>query len=199
MKRSKDDEDVLADAGNVVPLSGRKKPPSRKGIPATDAQKAALKKGTNKARAKAKERREREAREGGRGKSRWHQLLDGDINVEDLETEELQRMQTKDAIGAFGGRAPQVPHRLARAMKAELLNRGQAIIDGAYTDAVTLLHDIVKDRKARHGDRIKAAQLIVERSAGRMPETVRVEKAQTWDETFEDGVIVVNNDGQETG
>lgn len=193
--RKKDDAGSTSHADNVVDLSGRRKPPSRKGIPATAKQRAALKRGQDKAHQAAKDRRKREAKEG-KPKSRWKQLCDGEITVGQLDLDELKRMQTKDALGAFGGRAPAVPARLARDMKAELLRRGQAIIDSAYPEAVALLQSVVADKRQKTSDRIKAAQLLVERSAGRMPETVRLEKTATWDETFEDVVTVT--EGQET-
>lgn len=189
--------ETAAEADNVVALSGRRKPPSRKGIPATPKQMEALTKGKESRKAAAKARREREAKEG-KTKSRWHMLLDGDITVVDLDIDELQRMQTRDGIGEFGGRPPVVPARLARDMKAELLRRGQATIDSAYPEAVDLLRAVVKDPKQKTADRLKAAQLLIERSAGRMPETVRVEKTAAWDETFEDGVVIIQSD-KETG
>lgn len=191
------DGDTAAGA-SVINMSSRR-PPSRKGIPATAKQKAALAKGTESRRAASKAAKAKQAKDGNKKpKSRWRQLLAGDITVEDLDTEELQKMQTRNSIGSFTTSNASVPAKLARDMKAELLRRGQAILDSAYTDAVTLLQDVVKDKRARTPDRIKAAQLIVERSAGRMPETVRVEKSATWDETFEDGVVVVS-DGERTG
>ncbi len=190
-KKSNADKPSAAEA-SVTSLDTRRRPPSRKGIPATPAQRKALAKGTanNKERGKKK-------REPGE-KSRWQSLLDGDITIDDLTTEELQKMQCHDRHGNFTGRPPLVPARIARDMKAELLKRGQSMIDSAYVDAVALLHGVVSDTRQKTADRIKAAQLIVERSAGRMPETVRVEKAATWDETFEDGVVIVT-DGERAG
>jgi hypothetical protein len=179
------------DADNVVSLNKRR-PPSRKGKPLTDKQKASLARGTQLKKDKGVPPSER-------GPSRWQQLLAGDITVEDLELDELQRMQCHDRQGNFAGKAPAIPAKLAREMKGELLRRGQALIDSAYPEAVKYLTTCLSDTSVRAGDRLKAAQLLIERGAGRMPETVRVEKAATWDETFEDGVVVITDRDKETG
>jgi hypothetical protein len=173
---------------SVTPIRGRARVSPMKGKAPSEAQKVALKKGTEANRARGALRKKRDG--GVPGKTRWRQLCDGDITVASLETVELQRMQTKDAIGAFGGTAPKnVPAHIARDMRAELLKRGQSIIDSAYVDAVEVLASVMRSKSARSNDRIRAAQLIVERSAGRMPETVRIEGTAKWDETFEDGVV----------
>jgi hypothetical protein len=189
--KSKGNKTPVADVLPIAPKRRRPGPPP--GIEQTDG----MRKGTESRRIAAQERREREAR--GERTDRLKMLIDGTLSVADLDTAELQRLQIKDALGAFSGGAQkrQLPPRLIREMRAELLRRGQAMLDAAYTDAVNALHEIVKDPGTRKGDRARAAQIIIERAAGRMPETVRIEKDHSWDETFE--VVSLANEDEETG
>lgn len=187
------------DGSNVTPL----RPPSRKGIPATAKQRASLAKGTQaqKDRAAARKAAGKKSKiEGGR--TRMDMLLKGEITVRDLDNEELIRMQTRDVNGLFGGQPPAISGKLVQQMKQESIRRAQATIDSSVGAAVELLKDVVGNREVSVKDRLKAAELLMARGMGSVPQHVVQHEGSKWDDMIEDSndpVVVFGEQEEGTG
>ena len=123
-------------------------------------------------------------------KSRWNKLLDGEITVADLDDEELKKMKIRNRMGEFGGRPPkQIPLWVHEEMRKEWLRRGQDAMDLALPKAVDALANICTTGADR--DRLTAAQFLVERILGKMPEKVDLHTHSTdpWEDVLQDAIV----------
>jgi len=114
---------------------------------------------------------------------RWSELLQ---RVEDGETTwaeiassltpvELARGQIMDKNGRFTGRPPSmVPRAFFDACIRELLNRGSTLYKENYVDCIKAMTEIATTDGAKAADRIKAAQFVIERLEGKVPDRLEV-------------------------
>lgn len=117
-------------------------------------------------------------------------LLAGELDVEDLDEEELARGYCKDKNGRFTGRPPKVvPRELHDRMRRELLKRGEEVFAQSFVDSIRALADIACSPSVKDADRIRAAQYVVERIAGKVPEKVELSAADPW-QTIIDRIVV---------
>lgn len=157
----------------------------------TAAQKAAAQENLRKGR-EARDRKRAEAQAAAeRGEvrdtagERWAKLLSGTITVEDLDDEELARMQVKGKDGAFNGKGRAVPSHLAQQMQREGIKRATEMFRVAAPRAVKRLLEIADDPDAKDSDAIAALRLVLERGLGKQPETVVIAEQSKWDEAQE--------------
>lgn len=107
---------------------------------------------------------------------RMEKLITGELSVEDLDDEELARGQCRDSAGGFSGRPARViPRELQQEMIRRLLGRGDELWRSAYNVAIRVFLEVAADPNNSAADRMKAAQYIIERVAGKTPDTVRLE------------------------
>lgn len=124
-------------------------------------------------------------------------LLRGEEDLNLWSEEELIRGQRKSKRGRWEGKPPTV---VPRAIHDELVRRrlGQAgeLLRESLVDAVVLLRTVVTDDDAAYSDRIKAAQLIMDRVMGRAPETVKLEVEPAWAQAIRGALVtqIVSND-----
>lgn len=138
-------------------------------------------------------------RDGGmevRVRGRTAQLLAGELDVADLDEEELARGYCKDKNGKFSGRPPMVvPRELHDRCRKELLKRGDDLFASSYVEAIQTMANIALDPRAEHKDRIRAAQYVIERVAGKVPDKVVLSAADPWQQII-DEIIVDHPDEQ---
>jgi hypothetical protein len=100
-------------------------------------------------------------------------ILNGEHDLSLWDDEELIRGQRRDRNGRWSGRPPKV---VPSAVHAELvrrrLSKAGEVLRESLVDAVTLLRQVVQDEDAQNSDRIKAANLIMDRVLGKAPEHV---------------------------
>jgi hypothetical protein len=114
--------------------------------------------------------------------------------VAQLSVEELVRGRLRDSAGGFRGRPPKwVPREFQQACLRELMARGQELWLNNYTEAIKAMTDIAAGRGpvgsvATPGERIKAAQFVVERIEGKVPERLVVSQEQPWQVAL-DGIV----------
>lgn len=113
-------------------------------------------------------------------KQRWAKLIDGTITVQDLTDAELKDMTVHGKGGMRSAKPRALPSHLAQAMRAEWLARGQRLLEKNYHKALTVLAEIADDPDSKDSDRLKAANTIIERVAGRSVEHVHVTSDDPW-------------------
>jgi hypothetical protein len=117
--------------------------------------------------------------------------------VNGLSNEELARGQVKAKDGTFRGAPPAfVPRAFHRACIGELMRRGKTLWQENYIGAIETMTKIaqgsVKGASAR--DRLVAAQFVIERLEGKVPEKLIVETDQPWALVINDIVADVTDD-----
>lgn len=129
---------------------------------------------------------------------RLAKLISGELKVEDLDDEELARGYPKDRGGKFRGRPPKmIPKELHDRMTRELLRRGQDMFRMEYQTAIEAMAKIAADPTEKSADRIKAAQYIIERVAGKVPDKVEIAAADPWQQIIDRIVVDGKGDGEE--
>lgn len=114
--------------------------------------------------------------------------------VAQLSVEELVRGKFRDKNGKMQGRPPKfVPREFQQACLRELMTRGQEMWLGSYLDAIKAMTQIAKGEGpvgaiATPGERLKAAQFVVERMEGKVPERLVVTQDKPW-QTVLDGIV----------
>lgn len=108
-------------------------------------------------------------------------ILRGDMDLSVWSEEELIRGQRRAKDGRWTGRPPAV---VPKAIHDELVKRrmskaGEMLRD-SLVDAVELLRQVILDDDAQYSDRIKAAQLVMERVMGKSPERVEIAVEPPW-------------------
>jgi hypothetical protein len=125
--------------------------------------------------------------------------------VEQLSPEELVRGQVKDRGGYFRGAPPQwVPRAFHRACIAELMKRGRYLWQDSYLKAIETMSDIAAGKGnigkiATPGERIKAAQFVIERLEGKIPERLMIAEDKKWEAVLEGIVADVSDEAVERG
>lgn len=107
---------------------------------------------------------------------RYALLFNGVISVEDLDDEELARGQLKASDGTFRGRPPRViPSELMQAMRREWLGRAEAKLREALMEVgLGGMIEIAKDKTIDPSVRLRAQNIIVERTMGKVPDKIEL-------------------------
>lgn len=122
---------------------------------------------------------------------RLARLLAGELRIEDLDDEELARGMPRDKGGKFRGRPPlAIPRELHDRMVAELLKRGNALFREEFISAVKVFAEIAKDTEEDANVRLKAAQYVIERIAGKVPDKVEVRATDPWQQIIDDILVL---------
>jgi hypothetical protein len=119
-------------------------------------------------------------------RGRYAELLADPSKVLDLDDEELARGQLKAVDGSFRGRPPLVvPTELVQAMRREWLGRAEAKLREALMDAgIKPLVEIAQDKTVDAGVRVRAAEKIIERNMGKVPDKVELKSADPVEDLF---------------
>lgn len=115
--------------------------------------------------------------------------------VEGLSVEELVRGRLKDRNGRFTGHPPQwVPAEFHRACIRELMGRGKHLWQENYIEAVKAMTEIATGQvPATPSERLKAAQFVIERIEGKVPDVVNVISDKRW-AVLLDGIVAEVDD-----
>lgn len=127
---------------------------------------------------------------------RYAAFVKGELTIEDLDEEELMRGQIRGKDGSFRGRPPRlVPREFAQGLAAAQHNHMARRIAGLVDKAFKTLEEVMDKQHPQPGDaaRVKAAQLLIERYLGRVPETVNIKaEVSTWNSNKEKFVKTVH-------
>ena len=122
---------------------------------------------------------------------KWTRILDeieaSGITMEDfcktLTPEELARGQLRNDDGSFRGAPTKwVPSEFHRACIRELMTRGKVLYQENYIAAIAAMTTIATDERVEPGQRIRAAQFVIERIEGKVPERLEVGVSEPWQE-----------------
>jgi hypothetical protein len=107
---------------------------------------------------------------------RYAMFLNGLITVADLDDEELAQGRLKSADGTFRGRPPRVvPSELVQAMRREWMSRAEAKLREALMDkGLGTLVELAGNKAIDPGVRLRAAERIIERTMGKVPDKIQV-------------------------
>lgn len=114
---------------------------------------------------------------------RYKALVEGDLGVEDLDTEELAKGRLKDKNGNFTGRPPKfLPRQLVDAIRAEHHKRINAALEESLSDTVKTMRAIMNDKREDGATRLRAAIYVYERFMGKTPDRIEVKKGDRVDD-----------------
>lgn len=125
-----------------------------------------------------------------RDRNRLELLIAGDLKVEDLDDEEIQRMQLKNMNGDFRGRPPLwIPRSMALEFRAEFNRRFQAELQAMVPEALRAHKELLTSRHLAPGDaaRMTAVKEVYDRAVGKVVQQTEVH-AVVENKTFEDFV-----------
>ena len=99
----------------------------------------------------------------------------------ELTPEELARGQLKAPDGTFSGPPVKwVPAEFHKACIRELMSRGKVMYQENYLLAIQAMTSIATDPRVDEGQRIRAAQFVIERIEGKVPERLEVSASEPW-------------------
>jgi hypothetical protein len=108
------------------------------------------------------------------GKGTADVLIDP-AELAEWDDEEIMRGQRRDRTGRFRGRPPLVvPQAVHQERIRRLMSEAGRVLQESTLDAVKLWAEVVRDEDAPDSDRLKASQLITERTLGKVTEKVHV-------------------------
>lgn len=125
----------------------------------------------------------------------WQNFANGKIPLDELDNEELARMQVRDKRGTFIGMPPRiVPRELAQAHARELVMRNDKLIREMVLKATQVFDDVMQDDEADNRDKMAAARYVLERFLGKIPDKVEVTaEIKPWQGLVE-GILVKDSD-----
>lgn len=122
-------------------------------------------------------------------------ILSGEEDLSVWSEEELIRGQRRDKHGRWSGRPPKV---IPKAIHDELVKRKMSqaygLLRESIYDAVAVLVDVAQDEEADATVRLKAAEMILDRTMGKPTETMQLEVKNRFQEVFEEVVVYDDSD-----
>lgn len=125
---------------------------------------------------------------------RWQALVNGDLNIEDLDDEEILTGRLKDASGRLMPKSSgMIPRPMYEALTRELVSRMQGKFREQVAEAIEVLVDIMYNGQTKDMVRYQAATYVIERVMGKIEtkSTVTVE-ATPWQAAVESGELFVD-------
>ena len=109
-------------------------------------------------------------------RGRYAQLLSGTLSVEDLDDEELAQGRLRSADGTFRGRPPTiVPADLVAAMRKEWMGRAETKLrEALHSHGIGVLVELAKDEDIDPAVRLRAADMIIQRTMGKVPDRITI-------------------------
>lgn len=115
-------------------------------------------------------------------------LMNGELDITDLDDEEIRRGQFRSADGTFRGRpVDAVPRKFYNAVVAETIRRANEKFRAEIEPSLNALKEIRDSPRAPADARYKSAVHLLERAVGKVPDKteMKVEVAK-WEENIEE-------------
>src|SRR6266545_5716220 len=123
--------------------------------------------------------------------------------IEEWDDEELQRGRMRSSAGTFVGRSPHIPPEVYQQIRGELnrrkLLKAADIIRDSLEAGVRILRSIIDDPGARDADKLKAAELLMDRAWGKAMQPIVVARTAqadkpVWELAVEDYVNQIDDE-----
>jgi len=122
-------------------------------------------------------------------------ILNGTEDLTLWSDEELLRGHRKDRNGRWSGRPPKVvPLAVHQELTRRRLDEAYQLLREDLVGAVQLLGQVVRDKEADNKDRIKAAELIINRVMGKPTERVELSTRSRWEEALDTALVYSDED-----
>jgi len=128
-------------------------------------------------------------------------LINGDLLIEDLDDEEIRKMQLRNNSGDFRGRPPlYIPRDMAMAFRQEHFRRFGREMAEIVPDAMRAIKELLNSRHLAPGDatRLRAAELVLERNFGKVTQNVdshvTVDKGKSFEDFVGEAIIDVEEE-----
>lgn len=175
------DESAPKDADTPFPMSAREKQES---VGAENMAKGRARLAELRANARA-------AREAG-VPTRLSLYREGKLPFDEWTDEELGKGRPAGLNGIFDGAGPKFTPKEHAQIRVALLKRGERLLESYYVGALKVLEEVARSGESEPS-RVKAANLIIERTAGRTVEKIEIKSSDPWqdilDEVLEDEVL----------
>lgn len=126
--------------------------------------------------------------------SRWAQLIDGRLKIEDLDDEELARGELRNVNGRFSGKQPQwIPKQFIQAMQRQIISRAAERWHSNLLEAQRQLIALGMDPRVDASVRYRALTYVIERSMGKIPDKIEMSATIKPYEELLEGVTVVRD------
>jgi len=116
----------------------------------------------------------------------------GTYPITEWSEAELSHGQPANRDGGFDGASPKFTAREHAAIRAQLLRHGEKLLASWYPGALKVLEEVARTGESEPS-RVKAANLMIERIAGRTIEKIELKSADPWadilEEVLEDEVL----------
>jgi hypothetical protein len=131
---------------------------------------------------------------------RMQEFINGDITVEDLDLEELRRGQFRDKNGGFQGKPPHmIPRDFHEAIARELIERTNGSLRTKLSDSMDVIYELMINKRTPARERLAAAQYIMERTMGKIPDKQIVEaKIAKWQDAMEEVVFEMPDEEEDS-
>lgn len=131
-------------------------------------------------------------------------ILSGEEDLSIWSEEELIRGQKKGKNGRWTGRKPKVvPAVIHNELTRRRMGEAYDVMRDDLVGAVQLLGVVVRDPDASNRDRLKAAELIMDRVLGKATERVEVKLSpEPWEQLVVDGIVdfgIIDTTGADDG
>lgn len=117
--------------------------------------------------------------------TRWYKLIQGELDVSELDNDELQYGTTKCDDGKFSVRAAyqaaKMPPKVRNAIRRELMKRATHMMEGALLDATGRIIDIATSPLSDDKDAMKAAEWLIHRTMGKTPDVIVHTQEKPWE------------------
>ena len=124
--------------------------------------------------------------------TRYQLYCDGKLPLDEWTEAELSHGRPASRDGSFDGPGPKFTPREHQAIRAALLRHGEKLLASYYPGALKVLEEVASYGESEPS-RVKAANLLIERIAGRTVEKIEIKSSDPWqdilDEIMEDDVL----------
>lgn len=103
---------------------------------------------------------------------RMLQLLEGEIDVADLDDSELMSGTFRDQSGSLRSSNKLIPKAMHQELMRRILNRGTERIRSDFFDAIDTVTGIMKNDTVDPAVRLRAANIIIDRVAGKVADKI---------------------------
>ena len=128
----------------------------------------------------------------------WENVVNGRIPLEELDDDEISQIRLKASDGRFGGPKPIVNRRLATDFRRELMKRADLKVQAEVMRMFSVIAEVATSAESTGSEKTRAAQYLIERALGKVPDKVEVTaEVKPWEGTVMGILTDVEGDASE--